>query len=59
MPKQVLHLMDVLGAYKPRCAMIRPVAAALAKAWWSRSFWSAYELANSARAWSKTCELPR
>ncbi len=49
----------VLGAYKPRCAMIRPVAAALASAWWSRSVWSAYELANWAMACSNTSELPR
>jgi DNA-binding NarL/FixJ family response regulator len=27
--------------YSPRCAVMRPAAAAAARAWWSRSFWSA------------------
>ena len=34
------------GFHRPCCAVIFPAATASTRAWWSRSFWSAYALAN-------------
>jgi hypothetical protein len=47
------------AGYTPASAPTRPSTIAVTRAWWSRSFWSAYASANSPTAVSKAGLRPR